>query len=171
VLVDERALKGALAAAIEQITALARTAVGADSERGDRVEVRSIPFFQAPVEVVAEPPALIRWRPTTRVWIGLGASGALVVLLIVALVIRSLRKQAILRPDLLTRGSSFPLPVRELESAIAASERASIGAQPLQLPTRPARDRALDAIRNDGARAAKVIAAWLDEDIQKESGA
>lgn len=155
---------------LAQLTALARQAAGIDDARGDKIDVRSIPFVtdaEPAVDVAAAPPAASLLPVPVPVAIGAGV-GALVLLAIAVLLLRKKgsRKK-------LARGTSIalPAPVADLERALDASARGDIdapglpaGMEPAALPPgKSTRDRVLAAVRGDVDRAAEILTAWLSE--------
>lgn len=150
---------------IAELTALARQSAGINDTRGDKFELRAIPFVgDADATAVATPPATAALPVPLAILIGAGA-GLLVLAALVALMLR--RRRA--------RGSratlALPAPVGELERALEA--RPSIGDAPGAaaptnlLPGRTVRDRVLDVVRADVDRTAEVLTAWLAEAPRK----
>jgi flagellar M-ring protein FliF len=156
------------AAELEQIGALVREAAGLDSERGDRVQVQSVPFARAEVDEPA-PAAKPSWPLPVSPRIAAAAGGAALLLVGATLVmlIRRRRKRRATVPELM---SSLPLRVEELEEAMRAPQNElPAGAAPLGLPGRSPRDRAIEAARHDTERAALVLQAWLAEPTGAEN--
>lgn len=159
---------------LAQLTSLARQAAGLDDSRGDKIDVRSIPFAADPDQVsepvVAAPPVPLLPVPVP-VAIGAGA-GALVLLALAVLVLRRKRRR-----NKLARGTSLalPAPVADLERALDGREREALDApglpagieSPALPPGGSTRDRVLAAVRSDIDRAAEVLTAWLSETPSK----
>jgi flagellar M-ring protein FliF len=150
---------------LAELTALARQAAGIDDTRGDRIELRTIPFAPDPeaVAAAAVPPAAE--LPINLIAIGAGAF----VVLVVAILVLKRRKAAVKQLP----GLAFPTPLAELERVIEARpsiDLASVAAaEPPGLPAgKPVRDRVLDAVRHDVDRAAEVLTAWLSEEPAKQ---
>jgi flagellar M-ring protein FliF len=84
----------------EEMTAiekLARAAIGVDDQRGDLLAVENLSFQSAPVEIPSAPGKLEKWRLLLQPWAGaLRYVGiTLLFLLVYALVLRPVKKQAI----------------------------------------------------------------------------
>lgn len=150
--------KGELA----RIEAVARQAAGIDAERGDTIEVASVPFVTTapPAPPTAAPPSWPIGKRTTL--IAGGGAGALVLAVIAALFVRS-RRRARRTPLLLPGG--LPLKIGDFEqhvrAPLAAPGEPATAALPLPGPS--ARERAIQAARGDAERAAMVLSAWLSE--------
>jgi flagellar M-ring protein FliF len=119
---------------------LIKRAVGFNQERGDEIEVASVPFQAGPALAEPEAPGLLAqlgdWSDV------LWRAGGLVAVLLVVL--------TVVRPFLLTMASRAPVAPR-----VAASERVALPETP-----RPALV-ALEAARSDPDHAAQVIRQWL----------
>jgi flagellar M-ring protein FliF len=156
---------------LAELLALARQSAGVDDARGDKLELRAIPFALDPdaIAAAAQPPissALPLPLPVLA-----GAAGALVLGIVIFVVLRRRKK-----PDLTTT-LALPAPVGELERVLEARP------SPNRLPTetgievdpatgkllagRTVRDRVLDAVRSDVDRTAGVLTAWLAEPPRK----
>ncbi len=138
---------------LAEITSLAREAAGLDSERGDRIEVRSSAFVSDEVEA-AIAAGLPMWRDR-KVLIAAGVGAGVFVLLIGSLVMMARarrRRRALMMP---TR--NLPMPASQL----AAELEQQAPALP-HVSTLP-RDRASEAARLDAARAARILTAWVAE--------
>lgn len=162
VVVDGRGKDGARSKEdVDRLTALVRSAVGADDKRGDVVTVESVPFLEA--EVVAAPPthplvpeAYRRYVP----YAGAGA-GAFVLLSFVILVARSRR-----------RAKKAKALAAATTAAIVMTER--VPTDPVivveKLEPEELRTRAHDCAAEDPATAALVLRFWLGEgDDRKET--
>jgi flagellar M-ring protein FliF len=147
---------------LAQIESLAREAAGIESERGDKIEVHSVPFAAAsPFAEEAEAAARTAW-PVSRP-IALGAAGGLAALIVMVLLLVRRRRHKAAQVALVP---GLPVRVGELEAQLpgAAAVATMAGAAPLELPAvRGARERVLEAARTDAARAALVLSAWLSE--------
>lgn len=161
---------------LAELTALARRAAGIDESRGDKIDVRSIPFVTdaEPANEVAAPAAPPPLLPVP-VPVALGAGAVLLALL--ALVAFALRRKRSKRR--LARGTSIalPAPVAELERALDARGHETdepvglpAAAEPPGLPPgKSTRERVLTAVRADVDRAAEVLTAWLSEPAPKST--
>jgi flagellar M-ring protein FliF len=161
---DARAVVARSADELAQIGALVREAAGLDPERGDRVEVQSVPFAPAAGDA-PEPAAASAWPLPVPPRIALPAAAALLLIGVTVILLARRRRRRRARgaaPELLP---SLPLRVGELEEAMhkPAAAELGAGAAPLGLPGRSPRDRAIDAARHDTERAALVLQAWLAE--------
>ena len=152
---------------LAELLALARQSAGVDDARGDKLELRAIPFALDPdaIAAAAQPPlssALPLPLPVLA-----GAAGALVLGIVIFVVLKRRKK-----PDLTTT-LALPAPVGELERVLEA--RPTPGRLPTDpdttpqtlLPGRTVRDRVLDAVRADVDRTAGVLTAWLAEPPRK----
>lgn len=153
-----------------ELTALARQAAGLDDARGDKIEIRAIPFAADPDAIAAASaePAKSKLPLPLPILIGIGA-GVLVLAFVAFLVLK--KKKA---PDP-TPTLALPAPVGELERVLEAKPTATIQAHALGdapdatnlLPGRSVRDRVLDAVKADVDRTAGVLTAWLAEPAKK----
>jgi flagellar M-ring protein FliF len=148
------------AAELEMYAALAKTAAGLDDSRGDRLEIRAMPFVDEGAAPTATRPAA---RPT---WLPLAVGGGALALglIIAGLVWRRRRAKAKAEA---TPTIALPAPVAEVERAL---ETPNAGALPA--PTeRPAEVAALEQIGADLPRAARVLSAWLAEALPPPAAA
>jgi flagellar M-ring protein FliF len=150
---------------LAELTAVARNAAGIDDARGDKIEVRSIPFVVDPeVAPVAAAPA---GEQLPLVPIAIGA-GALLLAIVMFVMMRSKKKANKLDAPV---SLALPLQLADLERALEASP--ALAEKQLTAPStdqsralppgRPVRDRVLEVVRNDAERAAEVLTAWLSE--------
>jgi flagellar M-ring protein FliF len=150
-----------------ELTALARQSAGIDDARGDKFELRSIPFAIDPdAAAAAAVPARAGLPVPLPILIGAGA-GALVLAVVIALVLRRRRHDRNQHPTL-----ALPAPVGEFERVLGA--RPSHGQAPELdtpahnlLPGRTVRDRVLEVVKADVDRTAGVLTAWLAEPARK----
>jgi flagellar M-ring protein FliF len=158
---------------LAELTALARQAAGIDDTRGDKIEVRSIPFASDADPTAAAKPVATGGLPLPLpVLIGAGA-GVLAVLGLVAFLVLRRRRPA--PPPTL----ALPAPVGELERVLEArvshrapTEGEASTTEPANLlPGRTVRDRVLDAVRADVDRTAGVLTAWLAESARPPDAA
>ena len=149
---------------IAELTALARQAAGIDDTRGDKLELRAIPFAIDPDSIAANAPPDKTLLPVPMWMAGAGA-GALLLAIIMFVALRRRKK-----PES-TATLALPAHVGELERVLEA--RMAPGQLPATpetqtlLPVRTVRDRVLDAVRADIDRTASVLTAWLAEPPQK----
>ena len=145
---------------LDQIAALARESAGLDTERGDKLEVRNVPFSppadEGSGEAAAGPPVPIWQQPSV---LGAAGGGALLVIGALFFILRGKKK----------RGAAalvLPAPVGQLEAALAAGELAGrpADAQRLALAERAIHERVVDVVRSEPARAARVLSSWLAEE-------
>lgn len=150
-------------AELSELSALARQAAGIDESRGDKIEVRSIPFALdselAPVAIV--PPA----SELPMIPIAVGAGAFVLMALVAGIAIRARRRRRRARPLSL----ALPAPIAELERVLDAQPtRTNLDLpgipEPRSLPAgRVLRDRVLEVVRGDAERTAEVLTAWLSE--------
>jgi flagellar M-ring protein FliF len=144
---------------LARIEALARDAAGLDATRGDRITVQSAPFTigdEEPATVVAAAPkGLI---PGLPVWAPFAGGGALLLIAMGAFFLR--RKKKVEPAQVLP---ALPVTVDQLERSMMPG--ASPAPQLAGAPTfdRSARERAIEAAREDSDRAANVLTMWLSE--------
>jgi len=156
-----RAQRPRTSAEIGQIALLAREAAGLDASRGDRIEVHSVPFFGSaepePTTVAPPPPS---FQPTTVEWVGIAAASLVLLVIVAALARRALKRRPIDADTV--QMPALPLSVSAVESALIPP------APVLALPPASPREMAMRAARDNAARAAEVLAAWLDEPMPIE---
>jgi flagellar M-ring protein FliF len=131
---------------LERVAALVREAAGLDLERGDRLEIHTLPFAAEPIaEVAPTSTATAQVAPIPEPWypIAAGAACALLIAVIAgAVAIRRSRR-------------------RKLESE-ADEEAPAVAAEPE--PERPPiHELVRDAVRKDADRAAQILSTWLRE--------
>jgi flagellar M-ring protein FliF len=153
---------------LTRIESLAREAAGLDPERGDRIEVHSVPFVTAttPVEEDGLASHLLPISPRLLV-LAIAGLGLLVLGVLSVFMLRN-KKAKGLRAELI---HSLPARVSDLEAALPAGDDAarvlaamSGGARtPPGLPEQSARDRAVQSVKADAGRAARVLAQWVGE--------
>jgi len=163
---------------LAELTALARQAAGIDDARGDKMDLRSIPFVADEVPAAdlaaAAKPAESLLPVPLPVAIG-GGAGLLVLITVVVMVLRGRGKAKDKKAEA-AKGVTLalPAPVGELERALDAktpeeSEAEAVARalpglkEPAALPGQTTRDRVLAAVKSDVDRAAEVLTAWLSE--------
>jgi flagellar M-ring protein FliF len=149
-------------AELDQIKELVRSAVGADSVRGDVVSVVSVPF--APVAIApAEAPKtdIIRMVQTIQRPL-FGVLGLVVIIVVALLSLKSLKA-----PAAAGDAAALALPRTDAHGAAALPAAATMPLgtplQPLVMPTNTMRDKIQGAIEERPEAAARVVRAWLKE--------
>ena len=149
---------------LAELTAIARQAAGIDDARGDKIELRAIPFAADADPTLAALPAAIAGLPLPLPLL-IGAGAGLLALIGVVLFLIARRRRPAPTPTL-----ALPAPVGEFERVLdarpslrASTEGDAAGAPGNLLPGRTVRDRVLDAVRADVDRTAGVLTAWLAE--------
>jgi flagellar M-ring protein FliF len=146
------------AAELQQIETLVRSAVGADSARGDLVSVVSVPF--APVAVVTpevHKTDITQIIQTTQRPL-LGILGLVLIIVIAMISLKSLKGGSATAP---ANSPALALPRHD-----GGSHASMIGAGPLVpvvLPTNTMRDKVNSTIEQQPDVAARVVRAWLKE--------
>jgi flagellar M-ring protein FliF len=145
-------------AELRQIETLVRSAVGADSTRGDLVSVVSVPFAPA---VVAAPEApktdIVRVMQTAQRPL-VGVIGLALIILVAMFSLKSLKQT--------TPGSAAPQVHSLPRTEPAGMQPPMITAQPnipVVMPTNTMRDRVNSTIEQQPDVAARVVRAWLKE--------
>jgi flagellar M-ring protein FliF len=152
---------------LTELTALARQSAGIDDARGDKIELRSIPFASdaGASAAAAVPPVATRLPLPLPVLAGAGA-GVLALGAAAAFWLRRRRRKSEESPAL-----ALPAPVGELERVLEArpSNDGALPAPDAQnlLAGRTVRDRVLEVVRADVERTAGVLTAWLAEPPKK----
>ena len=151
---------------LAQIESLAREAAGIENERGDKIEVHSVPFAAASAFAdEADVAAKSAWPVSKPIALG-AAAGALALLILVAfLLLRRGRKKS----ANVALVAGLPVRVGELEAQLPGAAGAN-GALELPAGARAPRERVIEAARTDAARAARVLSAWLSEPVPSEPG-
>ena len=148
------------AAELDQIKELVRSAVGADSARGDVVSVVSVPF--APVAVApieAQKTDIVRMVQTIQRPL-FGVLGLVVVIVVALLSLKQLKVSG-------NGGDSMlALPRADGGAAVMAAPAAmplQMPTTPLVMPTNTMRDKVNSSIEQQPDAAARVVRAWLKE--------
>ncbi|MEP6493422.1 MAG: flagellar basal-body MS-ring/collar protein FliF [bacterium] len=143
-------------AQLDQIKTLVRSALGADSTRGDIVSVVSVPFAPtaiAPVEVAKTDLASVvqtAQRPL------LGIIGLALIIVVALISLKSLK----------TATNRGPAPVMALQRGDSSQQHVQLPQSPpmqVQMPTNTMRDRVNSTIEQQPDVAARVVRAWLKE--------
>lgn len=152
---------------LAELTAIARQAAGIDDARGDKFDLRSIPFVvDGDGTATALPPPGLKLPLPLPVLIGIG--GGLLVAIGALIFFLRRRKKEDPAPTL-----ALPAPVGELERVLEArlSNPAAPGLEaPADaanlLPGKTVRERVLEVVKADVERAAGILTAWLAEPPQ-----
>jgi flagellar M-ring protein FliF len=147
-------------AELDQIKELVRSAVGADSTRGDVVSVVSVPFAPVAIAPTEAPKMDVVHLVQTIQRPLLGVLG-LVLIIVVALI--SLKQ---LKPAGATRDGVLALASGDAAAAAMAAQPAMpmpMPTQPLVMPTNTMRDKVNTTIEAQPDAAARVVRAWLRE--------
>lgn len=152
---------------MEHIAAIVREAAGVNVERGDKLEVRNIPFSPIDEEVGEEArPAVPPWQQPSV--LAAAGGGALLVIAALFFLLRGRKKKrlAARKPSLV-----LPAAVGALEAQLDQGEPAlrPADAQRMALAERAIHERVVDVVRQEPARAARVLSAWLAEEPPKSS--
>ena len=147
---------------MDRIASLTREAAGLDTERGDRLELRSAPFA-AVTTPGQEPVVPTLWdRQPQKVKLSVlgGAAGLFLITVMWILIARRRRKKA---GPAAERGTIAQLPVSV--GTYEASLNGEVAPQPpvLELSGADVHDRVMTATKADAARAARILSAWLAE--------
>ncbi len=153
-------------AELAELTAVARQAAGIDETRGDKIEVRSIPFIAPEASVVAVADAAAASAALPLIPIAIGGGALLLVLFAVIVLVARRRTKRHARPVRLSL--AFPAPIADIERALdanAASGMELSGASELAAlpPGKPTRERLLATVRADVERTAELLTNWLSE--------
>ncbi len=142
---------------VAQLTALVRSAVGADDRRGDLVTVESVPFLEPePTPVVSAKPLV---PENLRKYVPYAAAGAGALLLLsIALAARALRKRA-----RLARAAAETAAAAKTALVLAPTKANEEIIEAEVLDPAELRTRAHDLAASDPATAALVLRFWLGE--------
>ena len=147
---------------MKAIEKLARAAIGVDEQRGDLLAVENLSFQTTPVETPSAPSNMDKWRLLLQPWAGaLRYVGiTLLFLLVYALVLRPVKKQAI---------AAFKQIPAHLAPALAAKTAAANSLAAAELPQgsdESKRAKAMkkeigDKIRTEPAAASRLVQGWI----------
>jgi flagellar M-ring protein FliF len=142
-------------AELAQIETLVRSAVGADSARGDVVSVVSVPFAPAVVAAPEAPKTDVMKVVQTAQRPLLGLVGLALIIFVALLSLKSLK----------ATGSQGGAPVMTLPRNEGMQQPALSAGQPAHvvMPTNTMRDRVNSTIEQQPDVAARVVRAWLKE--------
>jgi flagellar M-ring protein FliF len=144
---------------LKQIETLVRSAVGADSVRGDVVSVVSVPFAPIVVAAVETPKTdIVRVVQTAQRPL-LGVLGLVLIIIVALLSLKSLKGDTYVSSN----GQVLSLP-RAADGSIMSQAALSSGPMvPVMLPTNTMRDKVNSTIEQQPDVAARVVRAWLKE--------
>jgi flagellar M-ring protein FliF len=153
----------------EEMTAiekLARAAIGVDEQRGDLLALENLSFQSAPIEIVAAPGKLDKFRMLIVPWAGalryLGIT--LLFVLVYAMVLRPVKKQAL--------AAFRQIPEKLAQSLAVAAPAGSAGALAgLELPATSEEAKRAQALKKDlgdkikiePAAASRLVQTWIRE--------
>ncbi|MEM6995368.1 MAG: flagellar M-ring protein FliF C-terminal domain-containing protein, partial [Myxococcota bacterium] len=152
--------------ALTQINAIAREAAGLDAERGDKIEVHSVPFVReeapAEAEAVDEVAAAPEGIPT--LYLAAGGAAAAVLFVVFFLILRRRRKKTA-EEEVAT---TLPMTVGELQAELPEGEAEEDGPDPATLVEELPEDaspleRASAVAASDTELAARILRGWLAE--------
>jgi flagellar M-ring protein FliF len=159
---------------LKQVALLSRAALDIDTNRGDTVEVQSIPFAQSLAEPV-EPPSLPtvvgnvlqRWISLLR-YLGIG----LMFMVVYYLVLRPLRKQmsSAMRQVSASLAAQAPhLAVAAAgKSSLSSTVQAELDAQAQALGDPELRRQVIDKIKRDPPTAGRLIQSWVRQSAERK---
>jgi flagellar M-ring protein FliF len=144
---------------LKQIETLVRSAVGADSVRGDIVSVVSVPFAPTIVAATEAPRTdIVRVVQTAQRPL-LGVLGLVLIIIVALLSLKSLKTSA----HMSSGGQVLSLP-RSADGNMMTQAALSSGPMvPVMLPTNTMRDKVNSTIEQQPDVAARVVRAWLKE--------
>jgi flagellar M-ring protein FliF len=158
---------------LAQIESLAREAAGIENERGDKIEVHSVPFAAATPFADDADAAKSVWPVSKPIALSALAGLFVFAVLVTFLMMRRARKKRAAAAVSLVPG--LPVRVGDLEAGLpgaAAAVEGGVAGANLELPGgRSPRDRVIEAAKTDAARAARVLSAWLNEPTTTEATA
>ncbi len=146
---------------LQRIAALVREAAGLDMDRGDRLEVHSIPFADDHelAQAAATGTVTAAVPPTLETWhLFAAGGGALLLLVIAAMSVVGGRRRRRAAIEQSSSGLALPASVDQIQNALGGGATAA-----LEAPKPPTRERVREAVRRDAGRAARILSAWLQE--------
>jgi flagellar M-ring protein FliF len=147
-------------AELDQIKELVRSAVGADSVRGDVVSVVSVPFAPVAVAPVEAPKTdIVRMVQTIQRPL-FGVLGLVIVIVVALLSLKQLKVPGNAKDAMLT------LPRTDAGAAMMhapVTMPLQMPTTPLVMPTNTMRDKVNSSIEQQPDAAARVVRAWLKE--------
>jgi flagellar M-ring protein FliF len=161
---------------LAQLAAIAREAAGLDEARGDRLEMRSVPFARAAGGSAAAPvaaPATAAGMSPALVAIGAGSLLALILIAALRLTWPGRRRAQLATGELV----ALPASIEEVERALSAPPVGAAAAglpaamrAALALPSdgEGVHQRIQDLARREPQRAARVLSSWLAQATRPE---
>ena len=155
----------------EEMTAiekLARAAVGVDDQRGDLLVVENLSFQATLVESPAAPGKLDKWRLLVLPWVGaLRYVGITLLFLVVyALVLRPVKKQAIAAFKQIPSHLARPLPTATAAPSVLAGIELPAGSEEAKRAGLMKKELA-DKIKAEPAAASRLVQTWMREQKAK----
>ncbi|MFZ0774265.1 MAG: flagellar M-ring protein FliF C-terminal domain-containing protein, partial [Candidatus Sulfotelmatobacter sp.] len=155
---------------MKEIEQLARAAIGVDAQRGDVLAVENLSFQELPLETPLPPAKSEHWRRLLEPWLWVLRYLALAALFLVvyALVLRPVKKQAIaafreLPKKLAQRNSAQPLPASGVAGLAGESGLPQGEGQRTQQLTRMLTDK----VKAEPAAASRLVESWVREGEEK----
>jgi len=159
---------------MEKISALVRSAVGADDKRGDVVTVESMTFLPVEHEVIAPPaPSVLSGFDMKKHWrYAAGAAGAalLGVIVLALLVRRAFKKRAAAKAVAVAAAAAEKATAEAATKASLAVSEAT-DEDVAQLAGEDLRRMVNESVARDPATAALILRAWLGESAAVRSEA
>jgi flagellar M-ring protein FliF len=158
---------------LKQVAQLSRAALDIDSNRGDTVEVQSIPFAQAPAEPVEAPSIPTQVGNVITRWISLIRYAGIFLLFMVVyyLVLRPLRKQMALTLRQVSANIAASAPRLAVaaagKSSLSSTVQAELDAQAQALGDPELRRQVIDKIKRDPPTAGRLIQSWVRQNAER----
>jgi flagellar M-ring protein FliF len=144
------------------IEKLARAAIGVDDQRGDLLAVENLSFQSVPVEEPAAPGKLDKYRLLIQPWFGMlrYVGITLLFLVVYALVLSPVKKQAIMAFKQIPSRLTKPLPagdvIADLPQATEDAKRAAVLKKELG-----------EKIKAEPAAAGRLVQGWIHDQKAK----
>ena len=158
---------------LERIAVLVREAAGLDENRGDRLEIRSLPFVAPERSNAGEPPppaeaeSFLPFGLPVPMWVVAAGGGALL-LIILFLVFLLARKKGKTKPAPASPALNLPSTAQEVEATLEASERKPIVEEEEELPLAELKNRIRKAVKADSVLAAEILTAWILKEAEAD---
>jgi len=172
VLLETPSEKPRTEAEISRLTALAKSAVGFDAQRGDQFELTSSAFLRKETA----PEAKLAFLESPWIMRGARVAGALILLLIVAIALSRMKSSGASASPTAALAAIRPgSRLAEAEAALAnvgtlpAGDVGVVAQLPPTDPNAIVRDRARELARQDPQRAAQLLKAWINSDAEQRS--
>jgi flagellar M-ring protein FliF len=146
---------------MQAIEKLARAAIGVDDQRGDLLAVENLSFQTAPVATPNVPSHLDKWRVLIQTWMGaLRYVGiTLLFLLVYAMVLRPVKKQAIAAFKQIPAHLAQPLAGKAAADALASAELPH-GSEEAKRAAALKKEIG-DKIKAEPAAASRLVQSWI----------